>query len=298
MGDDLGDGPVGPWNDDVLTSSQWVFNYLPTIEPRPFSVFKTPGRAVSRAVPAASRPAKIPQTSSLLHLDYGQRLTAEVVAEDPLTALEDVFRFAAFSENQYLNAVEMVLKNELDPAALLHQQNPTISNMLYLKQSLDTHISRLKANVSFIKCCKTPKASAGTLTPTAQKFLGNFDYLVASAQRLSAECDRGMNIIMNNAVIQESKKAMLQAEGVARLTRLAFFFIPLSLTTSFFGMNFREFVGGTSLSIWVWFAASIPVLAIAVCFLVWDIPRDLRTLASREQRSSSKPPLTAYKLDV
>lgn len=93
---------------------------------------------------------------------------------------------------------------------------------------------------------------------------------------LSAECDREIGLLMNNAV-KESQRAISQAEGVAKLTRLAFFFIPLSLTSSFFGMNFSQLVGaaGAILSIWLWFAVSAPVLAASFAFLIWDLPDDL-----------------------
>lgn len=75
-----------------------------------------------------------------------------------------------------------------------------------------------------------------------------------------------MNDIRTTAMLLESKKGIQQAQGVARLTMLPFFFIPLSFTTSFFGMNFAE-LGTGKYSIWLWFAVSVPIFAVALVFV-------------------------------
>jgi Mg2+ and Co2+ transporter CorA len=80
-----------------------------------------------------------------------------------------------------------------------------------------------------------------------------------------------MHIVINNNMLVESQRAIEQAAGVAKLTRLAFFYIPLSFTTSFFGMNFVQF-GTGELSIWLWFAVSIPIFFVSVLFLAVDLP--------------------------
>lgn len=93
--------------------------------------------------------------------------------------------------------------------------------------------------------------------------LEDFRELASQARSLSAKCDAGMNLAMKNAVIKESQRAIARAEGVAKLTRLAFLFISLSFTTSFFGMNFSQLTNnsGGILSLWIWFAVSAPLVA-------------------------------------
>lgn len=78
-----------------------------------------------------------------------------------------------------------------------------------------------------------------------------------------------MDMLQNNAMVQKSHKAIEQAEGVAKLTRLAFFFIPLSLTASIFGMNVRQFSPDVSLSVWVWVITSVVTLVLFYLVLTW-----------------------------
>ena len=55
--------------------------------------------------------------------------------------------------------------------------------------------------------------------------------------------DNVFQSLMSAMSIVESKKAIQEAEGVSKLTQLAFFFIPLSLVSSAFGMNARVCTG-------------------------------------------------------
>jgi len=52
---------------------------------------------------------------------------------------------------------------------------------------------------------------------------------------------------------------------------LAFFFIPLSFTASFFGMNFKELGSSNQdLSVWVWFIVSVPIFGVSVLLCFWS----------------------------
>ena len=101
-----------------------------------------------------------------------------------------------------------------------------------------------------------------------QRLLRDYECLLHRAQSLSDLYSEGMRDIRNNAMLAESRKAIEQARGVARLTLLAYFFIPLSFTSSLFGMNFKEL--GTHLSIWVWVAVSVPVFVVALILCFWN----------------------------
>lgn len=81
---------------------------------------------------------------------------------------------------------------------------------------------------------------------------------------------------MNNANLAESRRAMLQARKVGKLTLLAFFYVPLSFTTSFFGMNLEEFGTSTTIANWVWVCVSVPIFVLSVVFYIWDIPAFFR----------------------
>lgn len=81
---------------------------------------------------------------------------------------------------------------------------------------------------------------------------------------------------MNNVMLAESKRAIVQAQSIAKLTLIAFFYIPLSFTCSLFSMDivgFEQRIG----RIWLWFAVSVPVLLVSISFLFLD-RRKLRTI--------------------
>jgi hypothetical protein len=57
--------------------------------------------------------------------------------------------------------------------------------------------------------------------------LKDYEQLVERAEVILERCSKGMDVIMNNAMLAESKRAILQAQSVAKLTLIAFFYIPL-----------------------------------------------------------------------
>jgi len=59
----------------------------------------------------------------------------------------------------------------------------------------------------------------------------------ARMEALSRRLDSSFQTLTSTMSIIESEKAIQEAEEVTRLTNLAFFFIPLSLVASVFGMN-------------------------------------------------------------
>ena len=276
---DLEQGPKGPWNSGSFCTSRWVLNYLPTFQQKSFAALKT-YHDTQKAKARDSHNPKIPQNASFIHVDYGRKLDCEVMAFDPFSIVEGVYRFAAFSEAQSLNAVEVSLGVELEPKALLKQKNPTIENFLYTRRLLIRHLARLKNNVAFLtrqreSTSSPPRSyepSRHKSEPTLPSLLKDYSNLLSRSEELTKECDHGMNIVMNNAMIKEARDAMSQAEGIAKLTMCAYFFMPLSLTSSFFGMNFSELVPGSLLKIWVWFAASVPILILSFVILSFDIP--------------------------
>ena len=184
------------------------------------------------------------------------------------------------------------VSKEMDPLTLVHQLDPTIANLLHNKEDLDRHIQSISETISIIQNrsgSNWPKATMPAqvqiVDATVRALLEDFQCLQTRANTLSAQCDKGMTIIMNNANIRESRRAILQAEGVAKLTRLAFVFIPLSFTASFFGMNFAE-LGTDHMSVWVYFAVSFPIILISYALLKWNIVQlwerlDTRTRATQ-----------------
>jgi len=192
--------------------------------------------------------------------------------------------------------LETKFKRELDQSILLRTKNQSISNLLYNQQVLDRHIHRIRENLTTLRT-RNLSFPRGVLDSkkqckadtTATSLLQDYEYLLSRAQTLSEQFNRGMQVMMNNAMIKESQDAILQAEGVAKLTRLAFFFIPTGFTCSFFGMNFAIF-GQGELPIWVWFVASLPVLALSVVFMNYEVVDTVKEYlnARRQTRKRTK----------
>lgn len=101
----------------------------------------------------------------------------------------------------------------------------------------------------------------------ATKLTRDYEGLLRKARDLSAMYSEEIEHIRTSVALMEARKSLDYAQGIGRLSLLAFFFLPLSFTTGIFGMNFREI--GNDLSIWIWVAVSVPVFAAALILCYW-----------------------------
>lgn len=281
-GNDLSES-LASWVTSPLRTDSWQINYLPVIQHKHRIALKPRSRLLLPVRRNECDAGKIIQSTSLLHLDHGLNLDRPLAASDAFYALNEVFRFALFSEVQFLNMLESKLIKELDQSVLIQQNNPTLSNLLYNQKLLDRHIQRIQDNITSMEgraLALWPKGLLGEdeqvkANLAAEALLQDYDYLLCRAHTLSEQCNTGMQIVMNNAMIEESREAIFQAEGVAKLTRLACIFIPLSFTTSFFGMNIWQ-LGTGHLSIWIWIVVSFPIFVIPLIFMQYDLAAVIR----------------------
>lgn len=97
----------------------------------------------------------------------------------------------------------------------------------------------------------------------------NLDALLRSSDDLIREFDASIAFITNSALAEQSQRAIAEAKRNTSLATLAFFFIPLSLTASVFGMNVQEIADdtGNKFSIWVWATISLGLLFISLTCL-------------------------------
>lgn len=260
-----------------VQTGSWQVDYLPVIQHKRNIALKPHSRLLSAAASNTSSQAKIIQSAASLHLDYGRNLDRAISASDSFYALHELFSFASFSEVQFLNMLESKLTKELDQSVMIEQQNPTLSNLLYHQQVLGRHIRWIQDNITKIEdrnLAKWPRMPLDKVKQlkseiAAEKLLKDYRHLLFHAQTLSDQCNKGMHIVMNNAMIKESREAIAQAAGVAKLTRLAFLFIPLGFTTSFWGMNFKQITGDQD--IWWWFVMSFPIFVISMIFMKYEV---------------------------
>jgi CorA-like Mg2+ transporter protein len=212
------------------------------------------------------------QSVNLLPSQYGTSMDPSVMKFDSLYALSELFAFAACSESQFLNMMRVLIVENISNFS--EQPELSFANLTHSKAVLDEHVQHTSNTIACLRKRGGVKWPRVTATPAAdiveealQNLLEDFEQLREHAQGLSARCVEGTDIIMNTATLQESRKAIRQAESLNGLTKLAALFIPTSFVCSFFGMNVVEF-GPGRISVWVTIVVLIPVLILSgiLCF--------------------------------
>ncbi|KAK8084481.1 amidase signature enzyme [Apiospora hydei] len=240
VGRSLDEGSEGPWRLRMPRKPTEV-TY------QPISIFK-PRMALEGGAPSrqGSEPHVRPQSASILFEEYDRDLDTAQAAVDPLYALSPVFRFALFSEMALLDTLETNVRSELTHSAVTAQESPTMSNLLYTQQILKRHIDSLQDCIDFVERFRKRPAyqpirnsTNGAYTEEMVSMLDDFRAALCRAEALYNECVQGIGIVAHNATIRESQKAFAEAKSVTKLTKLALVFVPLSFTTSAFGMNFQ-----------------------------------------------------------
>lgn len=275
-GKDLEDCPLGsraPWLRGVNPNCRWNTEVHPVVQQCPQTTFRLAGQSSETNVDAEF---DFPPTASLLSQDYGKFLHFQTAQSDPFYALHEVFKFCASSEAQFLNMMQHILASETGYSAL--QKSPTLSNLLYSQEILESHRTQIRNTLEVIRLrgnSTWPRATdivqRNKADDAAESLQRDYEELLFRVGVLLSGCENGMKVMMNQASIKESELALKQGGRVAKLTMLAFFYIPFSFTTSFFGMNFTELGGGGDLRIWIWFATSIPVFLFTLIFLVVNV---------------------------
>lgn len=228
-----------------------------------------------------------PQSASTLYLNYGRSESPEIMASCPIYALRELLELVVQSELQFLSLCSTRLSAI---EALGHSQDiDSLPNMKDLKRLLYRHIHQNQNMSTFITNASRfwPKPSStehqyAEIADAAVDYLKqDFDTVVDRNQALYNRCTEGIGVLMNEIVIAESRGAMIQATRVGKLTFLAFVFVPLSFTTSFFGMNLKELGAGPgSVSIWAWFALTLPLgLAVMIVFR-WEWAQIVKSIIS------------------
>jgi Mg2+ and Co2+ transporter CorA len=222
---------------------------------------------------SSEKPSNSFHSSSLLSTQYGLSLDPKVAAVDALYSISEVFLFIAGTEHQFLNMMAILLKKQLNPT--LDYMEATIKNLNHIKASIDSHHEYLE---EALRCLEHggddnwPKASLSAHKDIAERtrnaLVGDFSHLLQRAVKLSKSCTTGCNAITNSTMLQEARAGLQQGAQMKRLTILAFLYLPLNLTTSFFGMNFREFGQGTLSLAWI-LAVLVPVVLITVGLFSW-----------------------------
>ena len=224
------------------------------------------------------------QSASTLDLHYGRSLRPNLMACDALYALREVFELVAQAELQFLTFCAGMLNKFEDTE--YSQEPDCLPNLKNLKQLLYRHLHQNQEACSSLENMKSPLWPRAVDDKLQQKAEGSaqdlkedYSYLLTMNKQLYEHCTEAIGTLMNEIVIAESREAIVQTARMRKLTFLAFIFVPLSFTTSFFGMNLQELGGDNdTLSIWAWFLVSVPLLVSAILFYTLDIMQNWRGL--------------------
>ncbi|KAI1456286.1 hypothetical protein F4805DRAFT_476069 [Annulohypoxylon moriforme] len=274
-GGPLENGLKGPWSIPAIGSDSLV-KYLPTSFHTPGIALKSKKRKVSTPPVSRDRPRT---RMELLFDDYSRTIDLVRATYDPFYALSPFFKFAVSSEMELLDLISAKTRDTLDHSLLIHRDNPTLSNILYHQQVLKCHIQGLQAPISFMEGLQESpwfekmtdqqqKQCARTINSTLKDYRAALNY----AKALISECVQGMSIVAHNASILEAEKAITEARGVTKLTRLATIFAPLAFVTSVFSMNVQQ-INSNGPDIWWWICVSTVIAVLTGLFFRYDVPK-------------------------
>ncbi|KUJ16718.1 uncharacterized protein LY89DRAFT_733725 [Mollisia scopiformis] len=272
-GRDLRQGPEAPWNKAEAEPD----SCLPTIQHPAKVALRTNDQTTSFASEEDAdrllQSTSIP-TAKHLPLQYGMLADEDqsLMRSSPIYALNELFLFAASSNSQFLNFVKGQVEDALLNAQSHEgQEELSLINLRFTKDLLEENIGHYSEVIAFLqsKLAAKWKGSDADLAQDVQdSILRDFESLLRRAKELAARCLDGTAIIMNGAMLRESRKAIEQAEKVERLTILALIFVPLSFITSAFGMNFKE-LGQGEVGMQVFAEVAVPVLCVSLIICFW-----------------------------
>lgn len=210
------------------------------------------------------------QSASLLPFHHGHSLNHDVSQVDALYALSELCRFCAFSESQFINLMSHILKRQRNKP--LEELAKTLSNLTYYKRILDSHAERLQVIISCLMVGGGPTWPRATDTEhqaiveaTISVLKTDFEQLAHRVDLLAKQCADDSLFLMNRVAVNDTQRGFIQAQHTADLTLLAFYFLPLTLITSFFGMKIKEIQDGNGpkFSLWVFFVIAVPSILLA-----------------------------------
>ena len=229
--------------------------------------------------------------SHLAH-DYGRSLRPNIMATDAFYCLTEVLSFAASSLMEFLNLIDT--KIDMYTSQPPEKEYQSLPNLKYTKQILYRYIQKTQRVLDSIENAKIPrwpKASDGCTDPAnpgkaqgpahvaSKSLVQDFKHLLSYSSALHKRTTEAITDLRASISISESRKSMVQAERLGRLTFLAFIFVPLSFTTSFFGMNVIQLEHGRlGMEWWAVLTVFVTGAAVALFFI------DFHSLARRSWR--------------
>lgn len=236
---------------------------------------------------------------------YGAYLSTGPMSKDAFYAMHGLFSFSACSENQFLNCLRSKLDVDEQSPSDENDILRDLRNVIYHKSLVRDHRDYLETVLKFIQHGGGPKwapcstqhlkrptpptirldgspsllpipchenvSGVGSSSPEAlaakNALLQDYEALFRKACSLLQMYNERIEDMRTEAALHEAREATMQAKFMSRLSFVAFLFIPLSFTTSAFGMNVEELKDNPS--IWYWVGISFPVFTCSLILFFW-----------------------------
>ncbi|KAF2804363.1 uncharacterized protein BDZ99DRAFT_356464, partial [Mytilinidion resinicola] len=182
---------------------------------------------------------KFPQSIAHLHNDYGQYQEPELMVHDVFYALDELFQLSAASIDQVLELLEDRIRR------LMLGQSPTeLPELLLAKAYVDDLRRSVRDTLDIVRhrgSSHWPRTKDSRLARKAERAANDLESKYVSLHRrceeCSDQCSNGITILANAGAREQTQKAIEQTDKVTKLTFLAYVFVPMSFSASFFGMN-------------------------------------------------------------
>ena len=296
FGHDLEKGPDGPWHGERFSSLASKSPFLPSVQT--FSTQHAAKVRVKRNHSVPHSAGAFEQSALSWAKQYGATLDPTVAAVDSFYCITELLRCSSNSICQLLSLIESLV-DESTGYDIYSSPEYSVSSLAYHVDILHRFEHRLRENIHDIEhqSLSWPRSPAvDDVDPTytnpfqmesensVKRILIDFKELLARTERLNMRCQNGISMCMSRASVAESQRAIAQAWQVGLLTWIAFLYIPLSFTTSFFGMNIESFGSGT-LTLGTWFAISVPLVAFSYAVAMLASQPRVRRLTLRLARA-------------
>ncbi|KAK0616424.1 hypothetical protein B0T14DRAFT_604715 [Immersiella caudata] len=164
---------------------------------------------------------------------------------------------ALHDEFEILNAVDQTTQ---DIRWLMESENTTRQCIADWRRFLSVWSHHISSQMSWLETF-----SLAELPNSSVAKANGFQRLASGLEATRKSVEAISNELVSSMSIYQSQKAISEAESVAKLTSMAFFFIPLTFSASVFGMDLVEFSSALTIPIWV--VVSVGLTSATYCIL-------------------------------
>lgn len=206
-------------------------------------------------------------TYHLQHLRASSLPTINQIKTHLVSASLIIFLYTALVWKELLNRMCLTLQREALEGSPMKPNMQVLERLHDARVNLDFAIPAIDHSITLLEHRRAhpwPAVYTRSLPDSdlADKIIAlelDFRDLLSEANRLETLVTQYFNTLMSTLSLQESQRgiqtgeiSLRQSSSMARLTQLAFLYVPLSFVTGVFGMNIQE-INDTGRHIWAFF---------------------------------------------